>query len=50
MPVGEIVSEAFRKGGTTEFIVEQESFQGKPALEAARENLGFMKQLGFPDR
>lgn len=47
MPVGEIVNAAFRKGGTMEFIVEQESFQGKPTIEAARENLGFMKQLGF---
>ena len=50
MPVGEIISAALRKGGTMEFIVEQESFQGKPAIEAARENLGFMKQLGFRDR
>jgi len=47
MPVGEIVNAALRKGGTTEFIVEQESFQGKPAIEAVREDRAFMKQLGF---
>ena len=47
MPVADIVHAALRKGGATEFIVEQESFQGKPALEAVRDNLGFMKQLGF---
>ena len=36
MPVKEIVDLARKSGGTTEFIIEQESYQGKTPLECPR--------------
>jgi sugar phosphate isomerase/epimerase len=36
-----------RKSGTVHFIVEQESYQGKPPLECAKEDLAIMKKWGY---
>jgi len=47
LPVKEIV-DLFRKtGGTTEFIIEQESYQGKTPLECSKEDLRIMKSWGY---
>ena len=47
LPVHEIV-EAFKKsGGTKEFIIEQESYQGQKPLDAAKDDLKVMKAWGF---
>ena len=34
-------------GGTTDFIIEQESYQGKPSLECVKEDLAIMKKWGY---
>jgi len=47
MPVKEIVDVFRKKGGTTEFIIEQESYQGKSPLDCAKEDLAVMKSWGF---
>jgi len=47
MPVKEIVDVFRKKGGTTEFIIEQESYQGKSPLDCAKEDLLVMKGWGF---
>lgn len=47
VPVKEVVDLAKKIGGTTEFIVEQESYQGKTALESMKENLKIMKGWGY---
>ena len=36
-----------KKNGTKHFIIEQESYQGKTALECAKEDLEIMKKWGF---
>ena len=36
-----------RVGGTTHFIIEQESYQGKTPLECAKEDLDIMKSWGY---
>src|SRR5665647_628092 len=47
LPVKEIV-DLFRKlGGTTEFIIEQESYQGITPLECSKEDLKVMKSWGY---
>ena len=47
LPVKEI-ADLFRKsGGTTEFIIEQESYQGKTPLECCKEDLKIMKGWGY---
>jgi sugar phosphate isomerase/epimerase len=47
LPVKEI-ADLFRKlGGTTEFIIEQESYQGKTPLECSKEDLKIMKGWGY---
>lgn len=47
LPVKEIV-DLFRKlGGTTEFIIEQESYQGRTPLECSKEDLKVMKSWGY---
>jgi len=35
------------KGGTRVFIIEQESYQGKPPLECMKEDLAIMKKWGY---
>jgi len=47
LPVKEIVELARKSGGTTEFIIEQESYQGKTPLECSKEDLKIMKSWGF---
>ena len=36
-----------RKSGTTYFIIEQESYQGKSPLESVKEDFGIMKNWGY---
>lgn len=47
LPVKEIVDDFKKSGGTTEFIIEQESYQGKTPLECAKEDLKIMKNWGY---
>lgn len=47
VPVKEIVNMFKAKGGTTEFIVEQESYQGKTPLTCMKEDYKIMKGWGF---
>jgi sugar phosphate isomerase/epimerase len=47
MPVKEIVKEARRIGGTSQFIVEQESYQGKDPIDCVKIDLQMMKKWGF---
>jgi len=36
-----------KSGGTTDFIIEQESFQGKSSLDSVKDDLAIMKKWGF---
>jgi|SRR5579871_6756757 len=47
MGVKDIVAAAAKSGGTTHFIIEQESYQGKTPLESSKEDLAAMKKWGF---
>jgi sugar phosphate isomerase/epimerase len=47
LPVKEIVDLFREKGGTTEFIIEQESYQGRSPLECCKEDLKVMKGWGY---
>lgn len=47
LPVKEIVDVFKEKGGTTEFIIEQESYQGISPLDCSKEDLEVMKSWGF---
>ena len=47
LPVKEIVDLAKKSGGTKEFIIEQESYQGKTPLECSEEDYKVMKKWGF---
>lgn len=47
LPVKEIVDHFKKTGSTTEFIIEQESYQGKDPLDCAKENLKIMKLWGY---
>ena len=47
LPVKEIVDLFKKSGGTTEFIVEQESYQGKTPLESIKEDYNIMKGWGY---
>jgi sugar phosphate isomerase/epimerase len=47
LPVKEIVDLARKSGGTTEFIIEQESYQGKTPLECSKDDLKIMKDWGY---
>ncbi len=47
VPVKEIVNSFKAKGGTTEFIIEQESYQGKTPLECMEEDFKIMKGWGY---
>jgi sugar phosphate isomerase/epimerase len=47
LPVKEIVDLFKKSGGTTEFIIEQESYQGKTPLDCSEENLKVMKSWGY---
>lgn len=43
----EIVDYAKKHGGTTQFIIEQESYQDKTPLECAKEDFDVMKSWGY---
>jgi len=43
----EIVDLARKSGGTTDFIIEQESYQDKTPLDSAKEDFGIMKAWGY---
>ena len=43
----EIVDYARAHGGTTQFIIEQESYQGKTPIDCAKEDFDIMKSWGF---
>ncbi|MBS1932720.1 MAG: sugar phosphate isomerase/epimerase [Bacteroidetes bacterium] len=45
--VKDIVAAAAKSGGTTHFIIEQESYQAKTPLESSKEDLAAMKKWGF---
>ncbi|MBV9986773.1 MAG: sugar phosphate isomerase/epimerase [Chitinophagaceae bacterium] len=42
-----ITDQGRKTGGTTHFIIEQESYQGKAPLECAKEDLAVMKKWGY---
>jgi sugar phosphate isomerase/epimerase len=43
----DIVDLGKKSGGTTQFIIEQESYQGKTPLESAKQDLEIMKKWGY---
>lgn len=43
----QIVDLAYRTGGTKYFIIEQESYQGKPPIESVKEDLMIIKSWGY---
>ena len=47
MPVKEIVKEARKSGGTSMFIIEQESYQGKDPFDCVKIDLQTMNKWGF---
>lgn len=47
MPVKEIVKLARRSGGTSQFVIEQESYQGKDPFDCVKIDLQMMKKWGF---
>ncbi|MEP7230907.1 MAG: sugar phosphate isomerase/epimerase [Ginsengibacter sp.] len=47
LPVKQIVDLSKKSGGTTEFIIEQESYQGKTPISCAEEDFKIMKKWGF---
>jgi sugar phosphate isomerase/epimerase len=47
MPVKEIIDLGKKKGGTKYFIIEQESYQGRPPLDCVKEDLAIMKKWGY---
>jgi sugar phosphate isomerase/epimerase len=46
VPVKEVIDMG-RKTGTIHFIIEQESYQGKTALDSVKEDLAIMKKWGY---
>jgi sugar phosphate isomerase/epimerase len=47
MPVRDIVKEARKIGGTSQFIIEQESYQGKDPFDCVKIDLQVMKKWGY---
>ncbi|MEO6218823.1 MAG: sugar phosphate isomerase/epimerase, partial [Ginsengibacter sp.] len=47
LPVKQIVDLGKKSGGTTQFIIEQESYQGKTPIECTKEDLKIMKEWGY---
>jgi sugar phosphate isomerase/epimerase len=45
--VKEVIDLGKKSGGTIHFIIEQESYQGKPALDCVKEDLVIMKKWGY---
>jgi sugar phosphate isomerase/epimerase len=47
IPVKQILELAKKTGGTTHYIIEQESYQGKTPMESVKEDLAIMKKWGY---
>ena len=47
MPVKDIIKEGRKTGGTSWFIIEQESYQGKDPFDCVKIDLQMMKKWGF---
>ena len=47
MDIKEIIDYAKKNGGTKDFIIEQESYQGKTPIDCAKEDLEAMKKWGY---
>ena len=47
IPVKEVVDVFQKSGGTTHFIIEQESYQGKTPVACAKEDFDIMKKWGY---
>jgi len=47
LPIKDIAKAARRKGGTSQFIIEQESYQGKDPVDCVKIDLQIMKKWGF---
>jgi len=47
MPVHDIVKEAKKNGGTSWFVIEQESYQGLDPFDCVKNDLQIMKKWGF---
>lgn len=47
MPTKEILKEARKIGGTSQFIIEQESYQGKDPFDCVKIDLQIMKKWGY---
>jgi len=45
--VKSVIDLGLNTGGTSHFIIEQESYQGKPPLECVKEDLNIMKAWGY---
>ncbi len=45
--VKEVIDFGKKSGGTIHFIIEQEAYQGKSALDTCKENLAIMKSWGY---
>jgi sugar phosphate isomerase/epimerase len=45
--VKQVIDEGKKTGGTIHFIIEQESYQGKAALDCVKEDLAIMKSWGY---
>ncbi len=45
--VKEVIDLARKSGGTVHFIIEQESYQGKTAIDSVKEDLAVMKKWGY---
>jgi sugar phosphate isomerase/epimerase len=45
--VKEILDLCRKSGGTVHYIIEQESYQGKPAIETVKEDFEIMKKWGY---
>lgn len=45
--VKDVIELGRKSGGTIHFIIEQESYQGKTALDSVKENLAVMSKWGF---
>jgi hypothetical protein len=47
LPVRETLKLARKKGGTSQFIIEQESYQGKDPVDCVKIDLQIMKNWGY---
>ena len=45
--IGKEIAIAVKAGGPNQFIIEQESYQGKTPIACMKENLDIMKEWGY---